>query len=103
MKPQKTRIRNRKNREFAIAAYPAEAALYEFLALHRLRWAKRWALLRRMRQKALRASLSAAKEAAIALFEPAELVQQVGPGRRPLRRHEWTPPNPEHIHGQGMR
>ncbi len=28
----------------------------------------------------------------LAIFEPYELVRQVGPGKRPLRRHEWETP-----------
>jgi hypothetical protein len=28
----------------------------------------------------------------LAIFEPYELVRQVGPGKRPLKRHEWDPP-----------
>ena len=56
---------------------PTNFALHEQLALKRLRrvkW-KGWALR--------------LWDIALAWLEPVELVRQVGPGLRPLRKHEW--------------
>ncbi|MCC7441934.1 MAG: hypothetical protein IT285_09885 [Bdellovibrionales bacterium] len=74
---------------------PEEAALFEQLALRRLRqvaWRHR---RRRAGAWVLRAARSAFRWGAAlagALFGGAELVQQIAPGQRPLARRDWEKP-----------